>query len=180
MTLVLILIAGLMGASGVVLAAAAAHAKSGMGLDGAGYLLLFHAVAVLSGVALLQQGLLLRPLVLGVLSGGCLAAHAAIGLEREAGPAQKISAISKRCKNVPALVSCLCPGEMLRPVIVGAGCCCAGPVGMMATNDAIIRASSRSFLARRPLALANCRSLNGLIWRTDMPAASKARTTPRS
>jgi hypothetical protein len=64
MTLVLILIAGLMGASGVVLAAAAAHAKSGMGLDGAGYLLLFHAVAVLSAVALLQQGLLLRPLVL--------------------------------------------------------------------------------------------------------------------
>ena len=55
MTLVLILIAGLMGTSGVVLAAAAAHAKSGMGLDGAGYLLLFHAVAVLSGVALLQQ-----------------------------------------------------------------------------------------------------------------------------
>ena len=49
MTLVLILMAGLMGASGVILAAAAAHAKSGMGLDGAGYLLLFHAVAVLSG-----------------------------------------------------------------------------------------------------------------------------------
>ena len=72
MTLVLILIAGLMGASGVVLAAAAAHAKSGMGLDGAGYLLLFHAVAVLSGVALLRQGLLLRPLVLGVLSGWVL------------------------------------------------------------------------------------------------------------
>src|SRR5215510_3670571 len=72
MTLVLILIAGLMGASGVVLAAAAAHAKSGMGLDGAGYLLLFHAVAVLSGVALLQQGLLLRPLVLGALSGWVL------------------------------------------------------------------------------------------------------------
>ena len=56
----------------VVLAAAAAHAKSGMGVDGAGYLLLFHAVAVLSGVALLQQGLLLRPLVLGVLSGWVL------------------------------------------------------------------------------------------------------------
>jgi uncharacterized membrane protein YgdD (TMEM256/DUF423 family) len=72
MTLMLILIAGLMGASGVVLAAAVAHAKSAMGLDGAGYLLLFHAVAVLSGVALLQQGLLLRPLVLGVLSGWVL------------------------------------------------------------------------------------------------------------
>src|SRR6266478_6629538 len=41
-------------------------------------------------------------------------------------------------------------------------CRCAGRVGMMATNDAIIRASSRSFLARIPLALANCRSLNGL------------------
>src|SRR5262245_46608366 len=75
MTLVLILIAGLMGASGVVLAAAAAHAKSGMGLDGAGYLLLFHAVAVLSGVALLQQGLLLRPLVLA----GDIALRAFVG-----------------------------------------------------------------------------------------------------
>src|SRR5262249_45521595 len=72
MTLVLILIAGLMGASGGVLSAAAAHGKSGMGLDGGGYLLLFHAVAVLSGVALLQQGLLLRPLVLGVVSGWVL------------------------------------------------------------------------------------------------------------
>ena len=51
---------------------------------------------------------------------------------------------------------------------------------MMATNDAIMRASSGSFLARTPLALANCRSLNGLTWRTDMPAASKARMTPRS
>jgi uncharacterized membrane protein YgdD (TMEM256/DUF423 family) len=72
MTLVLILIAGLMGASGVVLAAAAAHAKSGMGLEAAGYLLLLHAIAVLSGVALLQQSLLLRPLALGVLGGWVL------------------------------------------------------------------------------------------------------------
>ena len=72
MTLVLILVAGLMGASGVVLAAAAAHAKSGMGLDGAAYLLLFHAVAVLSAVALLQQALLLRPLLLAVLGGWVL------------------------------------------------------------------------------------------------------------
>src|SRR5262245_34640648 len=69
MALALILIAGLMGASGVILAAAAAHAKSGVGLDGAGYMLLFHAVAVLSGVALLQPGLLLRRLMLGVLGG---------------------------------------------------------------------------------------------------------------
>ena len=63
--------------------------------------------------------------------------------------------------------------------IIGA-CRCAGRVGMTATNDAIMRASSRSFLASVPLAWPICRSLNGLIWRTDMPAASKARTTPRS
>src|SRR5215207_9242717 len=50
---------------------------------------------------------------------------------------------------------------------------------MVATNSAIIRASSLSFLARTPRALANWRSLNGLICRTDMPAASKARRTPR-
>ena len=57
MTLVLILIAGLMEASGVILPAAVAHAKSGMGLEGAGHLLLFRASAVLSGIALLQQSL---------------------------------------------------------------------------------------------------------------------------
>src|SRR5262249_16980818 len=57
---------------------------------------------------------------------------------------------------------------------------CAGRVGMMPTNDAIIRASSGSFFARTPLALANCRSLKGLTWRTEIPAASNARATPRS
>jgi uncharacterized membrane protein YgdD (TMEM256/DUF423 family) len=72
MTLGLILIASLMGASGVILAAAAAHTAPGAGLDGAGYMLLFHAIAVLSGVALLQQGLLLRPFMLGVLGGWVL------------------------------------------------------------------------------------------------------------
>jgi len=51
---------------------------------------------------------------------------------------------------------------------------------MIATNEAIIRASSGSFLARTPLARANCRSLNGLTWRAGMPAASKARIAPRS
>ena len=72
MALSLVLIAGLMGAAGIALAAAAAHAKSGTGLDSAGYLLLFHAIAVVSGVALLQQGLLLRSLMLGVLAGWVL------------------------------------------------------------------------------------------------------------
>src|SRR5215213_11425066 len=48
-------------------------------------------------------------------------------------------------------------------------------VGMVATYSAISRASIRSFLARAPRARANCRSLLGLMRRTDRPAASKAR-----
>jgi len=72
MPLTLIVIAGLMGASGIILAAAAAHTAPGAGLDNAAYMLLFHAIAVLAGVALLQQPLLLRPLMLGVLGGWVL------------------------------------------------------------------------------------------------------------
>ena len=64
---ILIVLAGLMGASGVVLAAAGAHAAPNAGLDSAAYMLLFHAAALLGGVALVQQGLLWRPLMLGVL-----------------------------------------------------------------------------------------------------------------
>ena len=51
----LLVLASLMGAAGVVLAAAAAHAAPGAGLDSAAYLLLFHAVAVLGVAALVQQ-----------------------------------------------------------------------------------------------------------------------------
>ena len=51
---------------------------------------------------------------------------------------------------------------------------------MMATNDAIMRVSSGSFLARTPLARANWRSLNGLTWHAGKPAASKVRIAPRS
>ena len=47
MTSILLLLAGLMGAGGVALAAAAAHGAPGVGLDSAAYLLLMHAVAVL-------------------------------------------------------------------------------------------------------------------------------------
>ena len=57
----LLVLASLMGAAGVVLAAAAAHAAPGAGLDSAAYLLLFHAVAVLGAAALAQQGLLWPP-----------------------------------------------------------------------------------------------------------------------
>ena len=65
---ILIALAGLMGACGIVLAAAGAHLAPGAGLEGAAYMLLFHAAAVIGGTALTQQGLLWRPLALLVLA----------------------------------------------------------------------------------------------------------------
>lgn len=73
---ILIVLAGLMGAAGVVLAAASAHAAQGAGLDSAGHMLLFHAAAVLGGAAVLHQGLVWRPLgivaVVGLILGAAL------------------------------------------------------------------------------------------------------------
>jgi uncharacterized membrane protein YgdD (TMEM256/DUF423 family) len=69
---IVIVLAGLMGAGGVALAAAAAHAAPGAGLDSAATMLLFHAAALLGGTALMQQGLLWRPLVLLVLAAWVL------------------------------------------------------------------------------------------------------------
>lgn len=74
MTQILIALAGLMGAAGIVLTAAGAHGKTGAGLDSAGYLLLIHAVAVLAGVIAARQGLVLRPLGLAVVCGFILGA----------------------------------------------------------------------------------------------------------
>jgi uncharacterized membrane protein YgdD (TMEM256/DUF423 family) len=71
---VLIILAGLMGSGGITLAAAGAHATTGSGLDGAGYMLLFHAAALLGGAALLQHGVLWRPLILLALAGWVLGA----------------------------------------------------------------------------------------------------------
>ena len=71
---ILIVLAALMGASGIVLAAAGAHAAPGTGLDGAAYMLLFHAAAVLGGIALVQQSLLWRPMMLIVLAAWVLGA----------------------------------------------------------------------------------------------------------
>ncbi len=71
---ILLILAALYGACGVILAAAAAHAAPGAGLDSAAYLLLFHAVAVLGGAALAQQGLLWRPLALLALAAWLLGA----------------------------------------------------------------------------------------------------------
>lgn len=71
---ILIALAGLMGAGGVILAAAAAHTAPGAGLDSAAYMLLFHAVAVLGVATLVQQGVLWRPLALIVLAAWVLGA----------------------------------------------------------------------------------------------------------
>jgi uncharacterized membrane protein YgdD (TMEM256/DUF423 family) len=64
---IIVLLAGLMGASGVILAAAGAHGAPNAGAESAAYMLLFHAAAVLGGVALTQQGLFWRPLMFVVL-----------------------------------------------------------------------------------------------------------------
>jgi uncharacterized membrane protein YgdD (TMEM256/DUF423 family) len=65
---ILIALAGVMGAGGIVLAAAGAHVAPGAGLDSAASMLLFHAAAVLGGAALMQQGMLWRPLAILVLA----------------------------------------------------------------------------------------------------------------
>jgi uncharacterized membrane protein YgdD (TMEM256/DUF423 family) len=69
MTSTLLVLAALMGACGVALAAAAAHAAPGAGLDSAAYFLLFHAVAVLASAALVHHGLLWRPIALIAMAG---------------------------------------------------------------------------------------------------------------
>lgn len=71
---ILIVLAGLMGASGIILAAVGAHTAPGAGLDSAAYMLLFHAAAVLGGAALVQQSLLWRPMMLVVLAAWVLGA----------------------------------------------------------------------------------------------------------
>jgi uncharacterized membrane protein YgdD (TMEM256/DUF423 family) len=65
----LLILAGLMGAAGIVLAAAAAHGAPGTGLDSAGYMLLFHAASLLGGVGLIHQGMLARTTGLIALCG---------------------------------------------------------------------------------------------------------------
>ena len=66
---ILIVMASLMGGGGVILDAAGAHVTPGSGLDSAANMLLFHAVAVFGGGALLEQGLLWRPMALVALAG---------------------------------------------------------------------------------------------------------------
>lgn len=61
-TAVLVILAAFMGAGGVILAAASAHAVPNAGLDSAGHMLTLHAAAVLGGVAVLNAGMVWRPL----------------------------------------------------------------------------------------------------------------------
>jgi uncharacterized membrane protein YgdD (TMEM256/DUF423 family) len=73
MTQALIVIAGLMGAAGVALAAAGAHAKPG--LESAGYILLFHAPAVTATALAMAQGVIGRsavPVAMGLALGAIL------------------------------------------------------------------------------------------------------------
>jgi len=55
---ILVVLAGLMGAGGVILAAAAAHDADATRLAAASSMLLFHATAVLGAVALTERGIL--------------------------------------------------------------------------------------------------------------------------
>jgi uncharacterized membrane protein YgdD (TMEM256/DUF423 family) len=66
---ILIAIACLMGAAGVILAAAAAHSAPGSGLDSASSMLLFHAPAVIAAVLAAGNGMVMRPLGLLAASG---------------------------------------------------------------------------------------------------------------
>lgn len=85
----LISLAGFMGAAGVALLAASAHAAPGTGLDSAGQMLLFHATAIIALVAVIgHTAILVRPVALlataglaagAILFAGDIAARAFIG-----------------------------------------------------------------------------------------------------
>jgi uncharacterized membrane protein YgdD (TMEM256/DUF423 family) len=94
---ILLVIAGLMGAAGITLSAAGAHAYPGAGLDTAGQILLFHAAAVMGVVAAIDRGLLSRTIGLlaaaGLVLGSLLFAgdvslpiYAGVGLFPKAAP----------------------------------------------------------------------------------------------
>jgi uncharacterized membrane protein YgdD (TMEM256/DUF423 family) len=55
---ILIILAGIMGADGVILAAASAHQPDAIRLASASSMLLFHATAVLAAVALVERGVI--------------------------------------------------------------------------------------------------------------------------
>jgi uncharacterized membrane protein YgdD (TMEM256/DUF423 family) len=71
---ILIVLAGIMGADGVILAALSAHQADAMRLGAASSMLLFHATAVLAVAALTERGVVQRPLGLVAAFGFVVAA----------------------------------------------------------------------------------------------------------
>ena len=68
MTLILIVVAGVMGACGVGLAAAAAHGGGSARLDSGAVLLLVHATAIAAAAALAGQRRLRQPLAIAAMA----------------------------------------------------------------------------------------------------------------
>jgi uncharacterized membrane protein YgdD (TMEM256/DUF423 family) len=71
---ILIVLAGIMGADGVILAAASAHQADASRLASASSMLLFHATAVLAVVALAERGLIHARIGIAAAFGFVLAA----------------------------------------------------------------------------------------------------------
>ena len=71
---ILIGLAGIMGADGVILAAASAHQPDATRLGSASSMLLFHATAVLAAVALIERGILHAGVGIAAASGFVIAA----------------------------------------------------------------------------------------------------------
>lgn len=72
---IVLVASGLMGAAGIVMAAAGAHATPAVGLGNAADMLLFHAVAIFAAVSLLDHGRLWPPAAMVAVVGwiaGCL------------------------------------------------------------------------------------------------------------
>ena len=71
---VLVILAGVMGADGVILAAASAHQGDATRLAAASSMLLFHATAVLAVVALCERGIIHQGIGIAAASGFVIAA----------------------------------------------------------------------------------------------------------
>ncbi len=71
---VLIVLAGIMGADGVILAAATAHQPDASRLGAASSMLLFHACAVLATVAMAERALVAARIALAAATGFVIAA----------------------------------------------------------------------------------------------------------
>ena len=71
---ILVILAGVMGADGVILAATAAHQPDAMRLASASSMLLFHATAVLAVVALAERGVIHQRIGIAAALGFVIAA----------------------------------------------------------------------------------------------------------